>query len=112
MLTWTSLIFSLIILDNEEIYKDSFLISNFICIFLILVPAKLFEFRYLTYCVISLLIIIHYHSAKWKDIYYFIFNKYNFIWLCLVNIVTFYVFIKKPFVNTHWASNEISRFMW
>jgi alpha-1,2-glucosyltransferase len=115
MITWSSMIYSLLILDNQEILKDSYLISYLICVFLILVPAGLFEFRYLTYCIMGLLVILHYHSAKWKDFYYFIFNQYNLIWLVLINVISLFVFIYRPFVNSYWGGDgntEISRFMW
>jgi alpha-1,2-glucosyltransferase len=118
MISWSSMIYSLLILDNQDMLKDSYIYSYLICVFLALVPAGLFEFRYLSYCILSLLIILHYHSAKWKDFYYFVFNKYNLMWHLLINMISLYVFIYRPFVNSYWGgidksgNLEISRFMW
>jgi alpha-1,2-glucosyltransferase len=111
MTVWTSLIISLIFLDNPNIFRDTLFISFAICTMLILVPAKLFEFRYFSLCYTVFLIILHYDYAKWKDLYYFIFNKYNLIWSIAVNAVTLFIFIEMPFDN-QFFSNEESRFMW
>ena len=111
MILWSSIIYSLILLDNHKILFDSYILSFVICCGLILVPAELFEFRYLTPCYITLLVIVHFLSAKWKDFYYLICNKYNVIWMIILNLVSLYIFIYFPFVNSYFDF-ESSRMMW
>lgn len=112
MITWTSLIMSLILIENKQLLSDLNIVSFFICLFLVLVPAKLFEFRYLTLGYILLLTLIHVNSPKWKDVYNLIFNKYNLIWNLLINALVMYVFVKRPFTISHTFVNTIGRFMW
>lgn len=111
MIVWTSLITSLIILDNKELTRDKFIFAFIVCLGMVLVPAKLFEFRYLSLGYTILLIIIHYNSAKWKDFNNLIFNKYNLIFSIGINIITLFVFIKLPFNNSFFGG-ETSRFIW
>jgi hypothetical protein len=109
---WTSVILSLIITDNEKLRKDPLIISSFICTFLILVPAKLFEFRYLSLCYVTMITIIHYYNnAKWPNIYSYMFNYYNVVYMIIVNAITLIVFIFIPFKNSFF-NYEYSRFMW
>lgn len=111
MIGWSSLILALLLIDNENLIKDPLMLSFFICCVLILTPAKLFEFRYFNLCYISFMIILHYNYVKWKDIYYFIFNQFNIIWMILINLVTIFMFVKRPFKNDYFGG-ELSRFMW
>lgn len=111
LLIWTSVIVSLVLIDNSSLLIDNNLNAVVICVLLILVPAKLLEFRYFNLCFITFLTIIHYNSPKWKDLYYFIFNKYNVIWSIIINSIVLYNFIQKPFSNSYFGG-EISRFMW
>lgn len=111
LLLYTSFIYSNIINDNKALTNNSLIISCTICSILILTPAKLFEFRYLTLCYLTYLIIIQHYSPQWKDLYYSIVNYYNIIWMIIINVITLYVFLYKPFTNSFF-SGEISRFMW
>lgn len=112
MMGWSSIIISLFLHDNELLLSDLKIISFVICLILTLVPSKLFDFRYLSLGYIILLAILHRDYPNWKDLYYFIFNNYNLIWIIIVNIITLYVFIKLPFANSYFALSETSRFMW
>jgi alpha-1,2-glucosyltransferase len=111
ILTYTSLIFSLHINDNPEVLKDTTLLSWLICTVLALVPAKLFEFRYFTVSMLTLILIIHKHYPRWRELYQNIINKYNIAWMCMVNLITIVVFLYKPFKNS-FMEMEVSRFMW
>ena len=109
IIIYTSLIYSLYINDNNLI-KNRLIISWLICSFMILVPSKLFEFRYLTLPILTFLIIIHENFPFWKDIYYKIVNIWNVIYSVSVNMIVIFVFLKMPFHN-EWF-DELSRFMW
>jgi len=111
MIIWTAIVYSLILLDNEKILLDTHVMSFLICCGLILVPAKLFEFRYFAPCYISLCVVLHFLSAKWKDLYYLVVNKYNVIWLIILNAISIYGFIRMPFKNPFFDF-ENSRMMW
>lgn len=111
----TTILVSKFLLKNME-EEESFLksprlsvvISFIICLSLVLVPAKLFEFRYLALGYSLLLLLTSYY-------HYDFFNELtineNFAFQILINCVTLYVFIAKPFVNK-FLDNQISRFMW
>jgi len=111
ILFYVSFTYSNIIFENMNFLKDSLFIAWVICTFLAIVPAKLFEFRYLTPCYITLLLIIHTFlepSIKLKKCLY---NIYNVYWSVIINVITIYVFIFKPWMQNAF-SKDYSRFMW
>jgi alpha-1,2-glucosyltransferase len=111
MILYSSFVYSLIIVENIELIKDSSIISWFICASLILAPSRLFEFRYLAFPYLSLLFFVHYFSPKWKDLHKLLINRFNLVWIIAINIITGVVFINYPFKNS-WFNNQLSRFMW
>ncbi len=111
MIIYSSLIYSLILVENIELVKDSNIISCFICISMTLVPSRLFEFRYFAFAYLSLLFLVHYFSPKWKGLHRLLINRINLVWIIVLNLVTIIVFIKYPFKN-YWYNLQLSRFMW
>jgi alpha-1,2-glucosyltransferase len=109
LVIYTSLIYSLYINDNNLI-KNRLIIAWLICSFMVLVPSKLFEFRYLTLPILTFLLIIHENFPFWKDIYYSMVNIWNVIYSIIINMIVIFVFLKMPFYN-EWF-DETSRFMW
>jgi len=97
------------------------LFSWFICSCLILIPAQLFEFRYLTNSYIVLVILCskymndNENNDTFDNIFNFISNYMvnisNLVFMILINCAVLFIFIFKPFVNS-FMNNEISRFMW
>jgi alpha-1,2-glucosyltransferase len=112
LLSYTSLITSLVINDNPNLLKSTYIHSWLICTTLVLVPAKLFEFRYLTLPMLTFVLIIHSNYPSWRDLYERLVNKYNVAWMILVNAVTIVVFLYRPFKNNFMELTPMSRFMW
>jgi len=110
ILIYISLTYSVIIFKNMEIFKNTLFISWIICTCLAIIPAKLFEFRYFSPCYITFLLIMHAFFSK-NNLKKFIFNIYNIIWSILVNSVTIYIFIFRPFIQKEFPETY-SRFMW
>ncbi len=111
----TSILVSKFLLKNnheeESLIKSpklSVVISFVVCLSLVLVPAKLFEFRYLALGYTLLLLLTCYYNYEFfKELTI----SENFAIQILINCVTLYVFIAKPFINK-FLENKISRFMW
>ena len=111
LLIYISLTHSIIINDNLKLLKDTRIISLIICSFLSLVPSKLVELRYFTPCYIIFIILINFNKENFDDLHQYIFNWFNIISHFIINIITIYIFLFKPFENK-FMNNEISRFMY
>ena len=111
LLIYLSFTFSIIINDNLKLLKDTKIISLIICSFLSLVPSKLVELRYFTPCYIIFIILINYNKENFDDLHQYIFNWFNIIAHFIINNITIYIFLFKPFENK-FMNNEISRFMY
>lgn len=86
---------------------NSYYLAYFICLCLILVPTPLFDFRYLSLCYSVLLLIL---ALEKSSILQEILISENIVFSIIVNAVTLYIFLFKPFKNDYF--NEMSRFMW
>lgn len=111
LLIYISFTYSIIINDNLKLLKDTRIISLIICSFLSLVPSKLVELRYFTPCYIIFIILINYNKENFDDLHQYIFNWFNIISHFIINSLTIYIFLFKPFENK-FMNNEISRFMY
>ena len=111
LLLYISLAFSIIINDNVKLLKDNRIISWLICSILCLAPSKLVEMRYFSPCFIILLILVNNNKESIDDLYQILFNYWNVVAHLIINGITFYVFLFKPFENK-FMDNEISRFMY
>jgi alpha-1,2-glucosyltransferase len=111
LLIYLSLTYSIIINDNLKLLKDTKIISLIICSFLTLVPSKLVELRYFTPCYIIFIILINYNKENFDDLHQYIFSWSNITGHFIINSITIYIFLFKPFENK-FMNNEISRFMY
>ena len=111
LLIYISLTHSIIINDNLKLLKDTRIISLIICSFLSLVPSKLVELRYFTPCYIIFIILINFNKENFDDLHQYIFNWFNIISHFIINIITIYIFLFKPFENK-FMNKKISRFMY
>jgi len=90
---------------------------TFLCVILVIVPAKLIEFRY--FIVPFLLLRMHMDNVpsenelkdtpKWLVIPPKIALALEYTIYIMTNVFTFYMFLQKPF---QWPSGEEARFMW
>ena len=111
LLVYLSFTYSVIITDNFKLLKDYRIISLIICSFLSLVPSKLVELRYFTPCYIIFIILVNYNKENCDDLHQYIFSWFNIICHFIINCITIYIFLFKPFENK-FMNNEISRFMY
>jgi alpha-1,2-glucosyltransferase len=111
LLIYISFTYSIIINDNFKLLKDNRIISLIICSFLSLVPTKLVELRYFTPCYIIFIILVNYNKENMDDLHQYIFSWFNIIGHFVINCITIYIFLFKPFENK-FMQNEISRFMY
>lgn len=111
LLIYISLTYSIIINDNFKLLKDNRIISLIICSFLSLVPSKLVELRYFTPIYIIFIILVNYNKEICDDLHQIIFSWFNIICHFIINCITIYIFLFKPFENK-FMQNEISRFMY
>ena len=111
LLIYTSFSYSLIINDNIKLLKDTRIICLIICTLLNLVPSKLVELRYFTPCYIIFIILINYNKENFDDLHQFIFNWFNIFVHFIINCITIYIFLFRPFENK-FMNNEESRFMY
>jgi alpha-1,2-glucosyltransferase len=111
LLIYVSLVYSIIINDNLQLYKDNKIISWLICTMLSLIPAKLVEIRYFIPCYIIFIILINYNKDSFEDLHQYIFHWLNIFAHIIINGITIYVFLFKPFENK-FMGNELSRFMY
>ena len=111
LLIYISFTHSIIINDNLKLLKDTRIISLIICSFLSLVPSKLVELRYFTPCYIIFIILVNFNKENYDDLHQYIFNWFNIIAHFIINMITIYIFLFKPFENK-FMDNEISRFMY
>ena len=111
LLVYLSFTYSVIITDNFKLLKDYRIISLIICSFLSLVPSKLVELRYFTPCYIIFIILVNYNKENYDDLHQYIFSWFNIICHFIINCITIYIFLFKPFENK-FMNNEISRFMY
>lgn len=79
------------------------LVMFYICVAIVTVPQKLIEFRY--FIIPYILYRLHIPLASYTRL------VLECVLYTAVNVVTFYLFLKKPF---HWAHSpkEVQRFMW
>jgi len=110
ILAYISFTFSVIAFENLDIFTNSLFYAWIICSVLAIVPAKLFEFRYFCPIYITFLLIFHSYLSAEK-LRKFIFNYYNLVWSLILNTVTIYVFLFKPFLQKDFPEYS-SRFMW
>jgi alpha-1,2-glucosyltransferase len=111
LLAYVSVIYSLLINDNRQLLNSPEVQSWLVCACLALIPAKLFEFRYLTLPMLIFVLIVHKDYPKWEDLHKHLINKFNIAWMILINAITIYVFLFRPFSNS-FMDNTLSRFMW
>jgi len=111
LLIYVSFIFSIIINDNIKLLQENRIISLYICSFLCLIPAKLVEIRYFAPCYLIFIILVNYNKEGFLDLHNYVFHWLNIIWHAIINGITFYIFLFKPFQNK-FMNNEISRFMY
>jgi hypothetical protein len=97
--------------NNFIILNNELIISFIICCFLCLVPSKLIELRYFQPVYIIFLILLNEFKDKYENLYNIFFNLGNILQHILINIITIYVFIHKPFIN-YFNNNTIGRFMY
>lgn len=111
LLIYISFTYALIINDNLKLIKDNKIISWLICSLLCLIPAKLVELRYFVPCYIILIILINYNKESFEDLHQSIFHWLNILAHVIINGITIYIFLFRPFEN-QFMDNEISRFMY
>ena len=111
LLIYISFLFSLIITDNVNLIRDNKMRSFYLCTLLCIIPAKLVELRYFAPCYIIFAILICSNKENFDDIYQYIFSWYNILAYIIINTISIYIFIYKPFENK-FMNNEISRFMY
>ena len=111
LLIYVSLVYSIIINDNIKILKDNRIISWFICSILCLAPSKLVEMRYFAPCYIILIILVKYNKESFVDLFQNIFSWWNISAHLVINVVTFFIYLFRPFQNK-FMNYEISRFMY
>ena len=111
ILIYCALIYSIILLNNLNFLNNELIISFIICCFLCLVPSKLIELRYFQPVYIIFLILLNEFKDKYENLYNIFFNLGNILQHILINIITIYVFIHKPFIN-YFNNNTIGRFMY
>ena len=111
LLIYISLVYSIIINDNVKLLKDNKIISWLICCLFCLTPAKLVEIRYFIPCYIIFIILVSYNKESFDDLYQNIFHWFNIMTHLIINAISIYIFLFKPFENK-FMNNEISRFMY
>ena len=111
LLIYISFTYSIIINDNLKLVKDNKIISWFICSLLCLIPSKLVEVRYFVPCYVIFIILVNYNKETYEDLYQNLFHWFNILAHVIINGITIYIFLFKPFENKY-MENEISRFMY
>lgn len=111
LLIYVSFVYSILINDNIQILKDNRIISWFICSILCLSPSKLVEMRYFAPCYIILIILVKYNKGSFDDLFENIFSWLNIFIHLIINVITFFIFLFKPFQNK-FMDYKISRFMY
>ena len=90
---------------------NSKLVSWLICTLFVIVPSKLFEFRYFTISMLMLILIKKDDHTNHDSLKRGLYSVINLLWMLIINCITLYVFLEKPFVNSYF-SMDYSRFMW
>lgn len=111
LLIYISFTYSIIINDNLKLVKDNKIISWFICCLLCLIPSKLVEVRYFVPCYVIFIILVNYNKETYEDLYQSLFHWLNILTHVIINGITIYIFLFKPFENKY-MENEMSRFMY
>lgn len=110
-IVYLGVLYSIIIFKyflNCSYYEYNIYLAYLICLFLVLTPAKLFDFRYYSLPITLLILLSGYIYNKF---YLSIINKENLICMIIINLISIYWFVYRIFENKYF-NNELSRFMW
>ena len=116
LILYTSLIYSIFIVENLQYLLNGKILAYLICLFMTLIPTPLIEMRYYIPCFIIFLILINEQSFLINDnekreyLTNPFFNWLNILEYIIINSIVIYIFIYKPFKNEYF-NGEMSRFM-
>ena len=116
LIFYTSLIYSIFIVENLQYLLNGKILAYLICLFMTLVPTPLIEMRYYIPCFIIFLILLNEQSCLINDnkkieiLTNPFFNWLNILEYIFINCIVIYIFIYKPFKNEYF-NGEMSRFM-